>query len=583
MITIISLFFQTAPGRATTRKEVATDIEAASVIKKWLARHNLAGHDLEKLGENVVSQLKVEGVSKVAAAQIDWIELCAACRFSVRACEEGQTNCATENAKVLRQVEVVTPAGAWEPLIEKFRTLPLMITDFMFMGMDPATSTVHLYKNVMNRQYLRIDAKGQCYGMTGFDKGYIYEPISEDVALNPFGVFPSIDPYQPHPFIRLEETAACAVCSHTQGYGLHSMAYAVESRTVNPLAFLERVETRMRFYAGARNFTAMSDAFEIIETARKNVRRATCPHTSTSTSTHRGHGLSLVCDDCGEVLPAPIRTLHCCCCGESFLGRQFHNQDTGYGLGDCCVDYVTAKSDMDIARTYGIAMFHFRVSQPAKYVFDNISVTLTARSAQDAYNTLCAGISAISPNCQFVTDTYSGPGVKDEDTSELWQDADESPSATAAGAVAGCGRVTSTTAAQPTRNALGIEGLTCGTPEQFLDAAQKAQSAYWDALSELESALGVTIENSEDLSSCDVASLKEEFGDNNEDENEGAECNGEGCEVIVAESDPYFATPCGTFCSECMEKCDGHAKGCGICANEFDLDDDNNPNHEGRS
>lgn len=34
----------------------------------------------------------------------------------------------------------------------------------------------------------------------------------------------------------------------------------------------------------------------------------------------------------------PIKTLRCCCCGGYSEGRQFHNQDTGYGLGACCVD-----------------------------------------------------------------------------------------------------------------------------------------------------------------------------------------------------------------------------------------------------
>ena len=35
-----------------------------------------------------------------------------------------------------------------------------------------------------------------------------------------------------------------------------------------------------------------------------------------------------------------VRTLYCTCCGEQFKGRQFHNQDTGYGMGPCCADWV---------------------------------------------------------------------------------------------------------------------------------------------------------------------------------------------------------------------------------------------------
>lgn len=40
------------------------------------------------------------------------------------------------------------------------------------------------------------------------------------------------------------------------------------------------------------------------------------------------------------------------------------------------------------------------------------------------------------------------------------------------------------------------------------------------------------------------------------------------CDTVVSPADPYYATPCGTFCSQCMEK---HAKECGVCAHEFDL------------
>ena len=38
---------------------------------------------------------------------------------------------------------------------------------------------------------------------------------------------------------------------------------------------------------------------------------------------------------------------------------------------------------------------------------------------------------------------------------------------------------------------------------------------------------------------------------------------------MVGPNDPYFATPCGSYCSDCMET--EHASGCGICASEFDL------------
>lgn len=47
----------------------------------------------------------------------------------------------------------------------------------------------------------------------------------------------------------------------------------------------------------------------------------------------------------------------------------------------------------------------------------------------------------------------------------------------------------------------------------------------------------------------------------------GMECSHEGCTVRVHEEDPYFATPCGTYCSEHMH---AHVKDCEICRNEFD-------------
>ena len=40
------------------------------------------------------------------------------------------------------------------------------------------------------------------------------------------------------------------------------------------------------------------------------------------------------------------------------------------------------------------------------------------------------------------------------------------------------------------------------------------------------------------------------------------------CGTPVEPDDPYYATPCGTYCGECLAK---HAKECGSCAHEFDL------------
>lgn len=45
-------------------------------------------------------------------------------------------------------------------------------------------------------------------------------------------------------------------------------------------------------------------------------------------------------------------------------------------------------------------------------------------------------------------------------------------------------------------------------------------------------------------------------------------CSTETCDTSVSPDDLYSATPCGTFCNECMAE---HAKECSICASEFDL------------
>ena len=62
-------------------------------------------------------------------------------------------------------------------------------------------------------------------------------------------------------------------------------------------------------------------------------------------------------------LAKPVRWLACCCCGGSFKGRQFHNQDAGHGLGPCCVDYVTPRCE-DVPRTYGLPGVHYGIEAP---------------------------------------------------------------------------------------------------------------------------------------------------------------------------------------------------------------------------
>jgi hypothetical protein len=53
---------------------------------------------------------------------------------------------------------------------------------------------------------------------------------------------------------------------------------------------------------------------------------------------------------------------------------------------------------------------------------------------------------------------------------------------------------------------------------------------------------------------------------------EDEQCSGDSCKTIVTPDDPYYATPCGTYCGECMKE---HAKDCEICRKEFDLEEEN--------
>jgi len=62
------------------------------------------------------------------------------------------------------------------------------------------------------------------------------------------------------------------------------------------------------------------------------------------------------------VASAPLVRLNCCCCGGVTRGRQFFNQDTGYGLGTCCVEFVKPRVQ-DMARTYGIEGVHYLAPQ----------------------------------------------------------------------------------------------------------------------------------------------------------------------------------------------------------------------------
>ena len=55
------------------------------------------------------------------------------------------------------------------------------------------------------------------------------------------------------------------------------------------------------------------------------------------------------------------RRLICSCCGETAIGRQWWNRDTGYGLCVRCIDFVLAHGTTpeELKRSYGKRGYHF--------------------------------------------------------------------------------------------------------------------------------------------------------------------------------------------------------------------------------
>lgn len=63
----------------------------------------------------------------------------------------------------------------------------------------------------------------------------------------------------------------------------------------------------------------------------------------------------------------PIKWMQCTCCGESYQGRQWWNQDAGFGLGDCCVDYCGASREPGAESScFGVSGIHFLIAQDEK-------------------------------------------------------------------------------------------------------------------------------------------------------------------------------------------------------------------------
>lgn len=58
----------------------------------------------------------------------------------------------------------------------------------------------------------------------------------------------------------------------------------------------------------------------------------------------------------------PPRSLTCCCCGESTIGRQWYNRDTGFGLCAKCAAWIaTRENEETMKQNYGIKGVHYEV------------------------------------------------------------------------------------------------------------------------------------------------------------------------------------------------------------------------------
>lgn len=61
-------------------------------------------------------------------------------------------------------------------------------------------------------------------------------------------------------------------------------------------------------------------------------------------------------------LAKPKRSLGCACCGKHTYGRQWWNQDTGYGLCVECIPFVSQRSTPEhMLETYGVRGVHYGV------------------------------------------------------------------------------------------------------------------------------------------------------------------------------------------------------------------------------
>lgn len=77
----------------------------------------------------------------------------------------------------------------------------------------------------------------------------------------------------------------------------------------------------------------------------------------------------------GNTQSKPLRTLMCACCGGYTMGRQWHNQDAGWGLCNACVTRCfqgCGNSEIEFERTYGTRGVHCDIP-PYSIVFEDFA------------------------------------------------------------------------------------------------------------------------------------------------------------------------------------------------------------------
>jgi hypothetical protein len=100
----------------------------------------------------------------------------------------------------------------------------------------------------------------------------------------------------------------------------------------------------------------------------------------------------------------PIKRLCCTCCGAVMYGRQWHNQDVGYGLCNGCIERCKrGNDDESMQRTYGVLGHHYGV---------NISV---AREATIYYDDGDYTVTRINGTDEEIADYYLGKVFTRED------------------------------------------------------------------------------------------------------------------------------------------------------------------------